>query len=121
MILGGYPPFYQNTVNATFHQIRQASYKFHPDYWDGISPDAKNLIKSFLTIDPNARITAQDALNNHPWMTGRGEVLQKKSLKKNLEQFKKFNAERKENPKPVSTKNIAKSDFDNMYWLLTRS
>jgi calcium/calmodulin-dependent protein kinase I len=113
-ILGGYPPFYENTVHETFQQIRQCNYQFHPSFWDGISRDAKHLIKALLTLNPEWRCTAQEALQ-HPWMTGRGtaddELKQSKPLKMNLEQFKKYNAERKRETKVSNV---------SMYWLLTR-
>lgn len=113
-ILGGYPPFYQPTTHETYQQIRQVDYKFHPEYWSGISRDAKNLIQSLLTFDMDRRITAEAALS-HPWMTGRGDDLQRKSLwGRNLEQLKKFNWERKKRAAAQAIRNVS------MYWLLTR-
>lgn len=110
-ILGGYPPFYEDTKHMTYQQIRQCNYCFYPEYWDGISPDAKKLIRSLLTVDTSNRITAREALSS-PWMTGRGEDLQQKSLKANQEEFKKFNEERKQSSGPLKSV--------SMYWLLSR-
>jgi len=136
-LLGGYPPFYEETVHLTFQQILQANYQFHPEYWDGISNDAKNFIKSLLTIDPNARITSQQA-QQHVWLQGpqrrrerQGSMdthdsfdsagvprpsitrrRERKCLKANLQQFKKFNEERKRESKEVRSV--------SHYWILTR-
>ena len=35
--------------------------------WDTVTPEAKNLINSMLTVNPAKRITAQEALR-HPWI-----------------------------------------------------
>lgn len=35
--------------------------------WDTVTPEAKNLINSMLTVNPSKRITAQEALK-HPWI-----------------------------------------------------
>ena len=107
-ILGGYNPFMEDTVRLTYQQIRQANYRFDPEYWDGISRDAKNLIRGLLTRDTDKRITAEEALS-HPWMTGRGDDLTQNLV--NLKQFKKSNAERKRDT------NVRSVSF---YWLLTR-
>lgn len=112
-ILGGYPPFYHPTVAGTFQQISRGAYTFHPPYWSGISIDAKRLVKSLLELDAEQRITAEDALD-HPWMTGRGEILSAKSLSGNLEQFKKFNKERKH---AAHATYVVKSV--SMYWLVS--
>lgn len=110
-VLSGYPPFYQPTTAGTFQQIRQVNYQFHPDYWSGVSRDAKNLIRKLLTLDPAQRISASAALE-HPWMTGRGEVLRNKSLADNLDQFRDFNTERK--------RALHARKSVSYYWLLSR-
>jgi serine/threonine protein kinase len=35
--------------------------------WDTVTAEAKNLINLMLTVNPNKRITAADALK-HPWI-----------------------------------------------------
>lgn len=37
------------------------------DPWPTISAKAKDLIRKLLTVDPDQRITAEEALN-HPWV-----------------------------------------------------
>lgn len=94
ILLGGYPPFIDSNQRELFRKIRKGSYEFEPEYWGKVSKDAKDLILSLLTVDPDARISAEEALHN-PWITVSDDALAGKDLGKNLEQFKKFNARRK--------------------------
>ena len=107
-ILGGKNPFAQDTIRMTLQQIRQASYQFKSEEWDGISPDAKKIIRGLLTVDPNERLTMDEALM-HPWMTGRGDDLKQNKI--NLSMFKEFNAERKRSANVKSY---------SVYWLVAR-
>jgi serine/threonine protein kinase len=95
ILLGGYPPFQDENQTKLFRKIRQGSYKFHDEYWKDISADAKDLIRSMLTVDPSRRITAAGAMQ-HAWLTtDRADNLPVFNLEKNLHQFKLFNAQRK--------------------------
>jgi len=68
ILLCGYPPFYSDNDAELFESIMHARYTFHSPYWDHISEDAKNLIRSLLVADPTKRLTAADALNAQ-WFT----------------------------------------------------
>ena len=59
-----------------------------------VSDGAKNLIQRMLTVDPEKRITAKEALD-HSWIVGSGEELRNSDLGLNLTKFKEFNAKRK--------------------------
>ncbi|KAF4754842.1 Serine/threonine-protein kinase Kist [Perkinsus olseni] len=60
-LIGGYEPFYppDNMAEAV---------EFEPRYWRHISNEAKDFLTRCLSIDPQQRMTAKEALN-HPWMT----------------------------------------------------
>jgi serine/threonine protein kinase len=45
ILLGGYPPFHDDNQRTLFRKICKGDYTFHPDYWSGVSEDAKDLIK----------------------------------------------------------------------------
>jgi calcium/calmodulin-dependent protein kinase I len=48
--------------------ILDADYSFTPEeYWSGVSDTARTFIGRCLTIDPQERMTAHEALN-HPWV-----------------------------------------------------
>jgi calcium/calmodulin-dependent protein kinase (CaM kinase) II/calcium/calmodulin-dependent protein kinase I len=94
ILLGGYPPFIDSNQKELFRKIRKGEYKFHDEYWGQVSKDAKDLIVSLLTVDPDKRIDAGAALTNK-WITGDDAVLAGNDLGVNLAEFKKFNAKRK--------------------------
>lgn len=50
-----------------FAKIKKGVYSFHDEYWSDISPEAKDLIAKMLTVDPNKRLTADQALE-HPYL-----------------------------------------------------
>lgn len=68
--------------------------QFHPEYWQNVSQEAKELISALLTVDADKRLTAEQALDN-TWIQGDDRTLKKKDLGPNLEELKKFNAKRK--------------------------
>jgi len=94
ILLGGYPPFLESSQSKLFQKIKAGSFEFHAEYWDPISKDAKDLIESLLTVNPDKRLTADEALKN-PWLQHDADYLANKDLAKNLAEFKKFNAKRK--------------------------
>jgi len=94
ILLGGYPPFIESTQRDLFRKIRKGEYEFHEEYWGTVSMDAKDLISSLLTVNPNERLSAPEGLQNL-WITGDDENLAKKDLGVNLKEFKRFNAKRK--------------------------
>lgn len=54
--------------------ILDADYKFEPvEYWQGVSDTAKDFINKCLTIDPEKRMTAHQALN-HAWIKTEEEM-----------------------------------------------
>jgi len=95
ILLGGYPPFYDDKSQAEmFKKIRNGTYSFHKQYWEKVSEDAKDLISKMLMVPPEKRITAEEALK-HPWITSHQDVLSRRDLSENHKEFKKFNARRK--------------------------
>jgi len=77
-----------------FQLIAHGIFDFHEEYWADISADAKDLIKRLLTVDPNKRITAEEALR-HPWLELSMTDLMSRDLHKNQEAMKRWNHKRK--------------------------
>lgn len=66
--LGGYPPFVSfDSRQEMFQKIMRGEFEFHETDWSGVSDQAKDFIRALLTVDPNKRMTASQALF-HPWI-----------------------------------------------------
>uniref|UniRef100_A0A7S0RK68 Protein kinase domain-containing protein n=1 Tax=Pyramimonas obovata TaxID=1411642 RepID=A0A7S0RK68_9CHLO len=67
VLLGGYPPFYDENEPALFDKIKKADFAYDDPCWDDVSDLAKDLINKLLCLDPTKRLTCAQALQ-HPWM-----------------------------------------------------
>jgi serine/threonine protein kinase len=67
LLLGGYLPFDDQDEDKVFEHTRNGKYFFHPSYWKLISKAAKDLVTKLLTVNPNKRFGADEALK-HEWM-----------------------------------------------------
>ena len=71
ILLCGYPPFFKDSEEKSetglLRQIVRGKYKFHANFWDHISDDAKHFVSRLMCHDPRLRITVDEALN-HPWI-----------------------------------------------------
>ncbi|KAI7853689.1 kinase-like domain-containing protein [Circinella umbellata] len=66
--LCGFSPFGDDLAPPSLkEQIKKGLFEFTEPYWNSIAPEAKDLVKKLLTLDPVKRITAKEALN-HEWM-----------------------------------------------------
>mmetsp|Transcript_7682 Transcript_7682/g.11629 ORF Transcript_7682/g.11629 Transcript_7682/m.11629 type:complete len:354 (+) Transcript_7682:922-1983(+) len=92
ILLCGFPPFYGDDDDEVYDKICDGEYDFPSPYWDQISDAAKDLINRFLTIDPQKRITTQQALE-HEWIANC--PANQRIPKANIEEIKKFNARRR--------------------------
>lgn len=70
ILLSGSPPFYGRNDREVLSKVQKGKLVFDPMDWEGISKDAKDLIQSLVTVDPEARFTAEQALN-HRWIQHR--------------------------------------------------
>lgn len=96
ILLGGYPPFIEQNQRELFRKIRRGQYQFHEEYWSSVSDEAKNLIRSLLTVKPSERKSATQVLKEDAWMNLDDiDKLQNQDLSTTLGELKKFNAKRK--------------------------
>lgn len=69
-LLSGYTPFDRRSDFEEMQAILNAEYRFEPaEYWRGVSESAKDFIRRCLTVDPNRRMTAHEALQ-HAFVAG---------------------------------------------------
>jgi len=94
VLLGGYSPFEDANPRALCRKIRNAEFEFHEEFWGPVSQDAKDLISALLTVNPNRRLTADQALQSR-WMTASQSVLVGLNRTVSLSELIQFNAKRK--------------------------
>lgn len=68
ILLGGYPPFYDESEPRLFRKIREGVPDMNDPVWDEVSKEAKDLIMKLLDVDPKSRVTVEGVLE-HPWMS----------------------------------------------------
>lgn len=67
ILLCGYPPFSGDSDEKIMRKVLLGRYSYPAEEWANISEGAKDLITKMLTYEPEARITARQALD-HPWI-----------------------------------------------------
>lgn len=70
ILLCGYPPFYDENDANLFAQILKGEFEFDSPYWDDISEEAKDFIRSLMCVNVDNRLTCHTALE-HCWITGK--------------------------------------------------
>ncbi|KAL4072258.1 Pkinase-domain-containing protein [Scleroderma citrinum] len=67
-LLAGYTPFDRDTQKQEMEAIIAGDYRFEPEeYWSNVSETARSFVRACLTVDPESRPTAEQALQ-HPWL-----------------------------------------------------
>jgi len=68
-LLAGYTPFDRETQQMEMEAIIAGDFKFQPEeYWANVSDTAREFVETCLTVDPNSRPTASEALK-HKWLS----------------------------------------------------
>jgi serine/threonine protein kinase len=93
MLIGGYPPFQDESQAGLFRKIRGGDFTFHDCYWTNVSIHAKQLISKLLTVDPAFRLNAQDSMNT-AWLQMGVAALSSSDLSVSIGELQKFNARR---------------------------
>ncbi|KII83984.1 hypothetical protein PLICRDRAFT_118627 [Plicaturopsis crispa FD-325 SS-3] len=65
VLLCGYSPFRSSDTRELVRETAEAKIEFHERYWKNVGGDAKEFILALLKTDPEARLTAEQALQ-HP-------------------------------------------------------
>lgn len=68
MLLSGCPPFNGKSDIQILDAVKRGQYVIDGGVFNEISNEAKDLIVRMLTLDPDQRISAHDALN-HKWIS----------------------------------------------------
>lgn len=68
IILSGIPPFVGKTENEVISNISSGNVTFTGSAWKDVSNHAKDLITRLLRVNPDERLSPQQALD-HPWLS----------------------------------------------------
>jgi len=79
VLLCGYTPFAEENQEKMFERIKQGDWSFDEKDWDHVSADAKDLVRSMLTVDIDRRITAKEALRSK-WFKDSDDILASRDL-----------------------------------------
>lgn len=93
MLICGYPPFKDKTHRGLFRKIRASNFTFHEDSWSNASLESKQLITSLLTVDPDFRPSADEALAMS-WFRQSEKNLSTHDLSGSLREMQKFTSKR---------------------------
>lgn len=66
-LLCGFPPFFDERIEALTEKVARGEYTFLAPWWDEISNDAKYCVSRLLTVDPKQRYTIDQFLDD-PWV-----------------------------------------------------
>ena len=66
LLVSGIPPFDGSNDNEILHKVLKGEFNFNYQPFKAVSSECKDLIKKLLVLNPDRRLTAQEALN-HPW------------------------------------------------------
>jgi len=64
VMLSGVPPFEDEGL---YEQILEGKFEFDVREWVAVSPEAKDLVRQLMTVNPSERFTISQALN-HQWL-----------------------------------------------------
>jgi len=87
-LLCGYTPFADDDQEQMFARIKRADYEFFPEEWSRISQDAKDLIDGLLTVNPDERLSAAEALESK-WFAQDEKYLSDRDLSQTVLEIKK--------------------------------
>eukprot|EP00977_Amphora_coffeiformis_P006560 scaffold1404_cov166-Amphora_coffeaeformis.AAC.27 len=94
LLLSGNLPFMGRSQKELFRKIVAGKFEFEAKDWDGVSDDAKDLVRRLLVLDPDQRMTAAEAVR-HRWLKASRDRLSLVNLQSTSQRLKTFNARMK--------------------------
>lgn len=94
ILLCGYPPFNGANDKVIFQRVLEGKFAFPDEDWDGISKQAKDLIKRMLCYDPSKRISVAECVQ-HEWFKVKMAPLVSGNSNKVLNNLKNFRSDYK--------------------------
>eukprot|EP00929_Paragymnodinium_shiwhaense_P012914 TRINITY_DN120796_c0_g1_i1.p1 TRINITY_DN120796_c0_g1~~TRINITY_DN120796_c0_g1_i1.p1 ORF type:complete len:563 (-),score=150.17 TRINITY_DN120796_c0_g1_i1:273-1961(-) len=76
ILLVGYMPFHGASEVEQVQKIKHGKYTIKKEKWDKVSEEAKNFMSKLLVVDPEVRMTAEQALQ-HEWILSRKDPMRR--------------------------------------------
>jgi serine/threonine protein kinase len=86
-MLCGYTPFMEESQDKMFERVKRGEWTFEDADWSHISEDAKDLIRSMIEPNVDARITANRALRSR-WINKDAKELSTRDLSQTIKVMK---------------------------------
>mmetsp|Transcript_25021 Transcript_25021/g.58694 ORF Transcript_25021/g.58694 Transcript_25021/m.58694 type:complete len:574 (+) Transcript_25021:312-2033(+) len=94
LLLSGNLPFMGRSQKELFRKIVAGKFEFKEDDWEGVSDEARDLVRGLLILDPDKRLTAKQAVR-HKWLKASRDSLSLINLQNTSQRLKTFNARMK--------------------------
>mmetsp|Transcript_729 Transcript_729/g.1016 ORF Transcript_729/g.1016 Transcript_729/m.1016 type:complete len:516 (+) Transcript_729:340-1887(+) len=117
LLLSGNLPFMGRSQKELFRKIVSGKFEFDEDDWCDVSDDAKDLVSKLLVLDPDQRLTSNEALK-HKWMKASSDRLSRMTLAGTSQRLKTFNARMKLRSAMIAVDWV--SSLKRTSWLSTR-
>ena len=88
MLLSSQRPFQGRKRKEVVDKIMRGDYILEGTSWEGISEDAKAMVKELLQVDPAVRLTATTAVH-HKWLKRKFDLSDREPSKETTEQVKR--------------------------------
>ncbi|XP_030640876.1 calcium/calmodulin-dependent protein kinase type IV [Chanos chanos] len=93
ILLCGFEPFFDPRGDQyMYSRILNCDYEFVSPWWDEVSLNAKDLVSKLIVLDPQKRLSVQQALQ-HPWVLGKAARFS--HMDTTQRKLQEFNARRK--------------------------
>ncbi|CDW57285.1 serine:threonine protein kinase H1 [Trichuris trichiura] len=109
ILLSGIMPFDDENRTALYRQILRGKYHFYPEFWCGVSDEAKQFVSSLLCVDAELRPTADMSLR-HPWLQNSPSKSNLETVPRAVHKSYSLNVESKRTKSSRSIRSVARSD-----------
>ena len=103
MIMVAQFPFEARNQEDLLDNISQARYNTLSDNWRAVPDLARDFIRKLLVVDPEKRMTAEQACN-HPWLSTKSTAEGRKSPKPSSNEIGRKDSKDIKKPKPMASR-----------------
>lgn len=118
LLLSGQLPFMGRSQKELFRKIVAGKYEFGDKEWEGVSDDARDLVRGLLVLDPDQRLTAAQAVR-HKWLKASRHSLSLINLQNTSQRLKTFNARMKLRSAVIAVDWV--SSLKRLSWISSRN